>query len=412
MKVLSRSSLPFSEPSSLRIIWSENMHLDLSLSKTTELEILNALSNLNHNVEFVAMRSGGYEVKSSKVKLTLIPLRNLTIVASVAFTITQTLLLLKRMASTKIDVIITEPGTNFLGFIPLLIVKKLTKTVFVLDIRSTPVEVFGFAGILEKFCFNLSVLIAKKHFDGLTIITPLMRDEVCERYKVDPNLFGVWPSGVSLSNFNLNNSSREDLRKKLGLVGKFVVMYHGFIANDRGLRESVDAMGRLKSSHPDIVLFFLGSGSYANELKTKVTEMALDSSVVVHDAVDYSDVSKFIAMSDVGIVPLPDIPQWRHQCPLKILEYLAMGKPVILTSIPAHKAIIGDEKCGIFIGSSEPEEIAKSIVLAYENRDKLPLWGQNGILIANEYSWDKVAKDLYDYLEKIIVSKSANLTKS
>jgi glycosyltransferase involved in cell wall biosynthesis len=407
MKALSRSSLRVSKPSSLRIIWSETMHLDLSLSKTTELEILNALSNLNHDVEFIAMRSGAYDVKGNKVRLTLVPVRNFKIVASVAFSIIQTLLLLKRMVSSKIDVIITEPGTNFLGFIPLLIVRKFTKTIFVLDIRSTPVEVFGLPGFLEKFCFNLSVLIAKKHFDGLTIITPLMRDEICEKYSVEPNLVGVWPSGVSLSTFSMSNTSREDLRKKLGLVGKFVIMYHGFIAGDRGLRETVDAIGRLKSNYPDIVLFFLGSGSYASELKTKVSEMALDNSVVVHDAVDYSDVSKFIAMSDVGIVPLPDIPQWRHQCPLKILEYLAMGKPVILTSIPAHRAIIGDEKCGIFLRSSEPEEIAKSIVLAYENKDKLPVWGQKGISIANEYSWDKVAKDLNDYLEKIIVSKSA-----
>ena len=407
MKALSRSSLRVSKPSSLRIIWSETMHLDLSLSKTTELEILNALSNLNHDVEFIAMRSGAYDVKGNKVRLTLVPVRNFKIVASVAFSIIQTLLLLKRMVSSKIDVIITEPGTNFLGFIPLLIVRKFTKTIFVLDIRSTPVEVFGLPGFLEKLSFNLSVLIAKKHFDGLTIITPLMRDEICEKYNVEPNLVGVWPSGVSLSTFSMSNTSREDLRKKLGLVGKFVIMYHGFIAGDRGLRETVDAIGRLKSNYPDIVLFFLGSGSYASELKTKVSEMALDNSVVVHDAVDYSDVSKFIAMSDVGIVPLPDIPQWRHQCPLKILEYLAMGKPVILTSIPAHRAIIGDEKCGIFLRSSEPEEIAKSIVLAYENKDKLPVWGQKGISIANEYSWDKVAKDLNDYLEKIIVSKSA-----
>jgi glycosyltransferase involved in cell wall biosynthesis len=393
--------------SNLRIIWSETMHLDLALSKTTELEILEGLSNLNHEVEFIAMRSGAYEDRRNKVRLTLIPLRNFRVITSVAFAVVQTLLLLKRMVSSKIDVIITEPGTNFFGFIPLLIVRKLTKTIFVLDIRSTPVEAFGLPGFLEKLSFNLSVLIAKKHFDGLTIITPLMRDEICDRYDVKSTLVGIWPSGVSLSTFSPNNTSRDDLRKKLGLEGKFVIMYHGFIASDRGLRESVDAIDRLKNSYPDIVLFFLGSGSYANELKTQVSEMALDNSVVVHDAVDYSYVSKFIAMSDVGIVPLPDIPQWRHQCPLKILEYLAMGKPVILTSIPAHRSIIGDEKCGIFIRSSEPEEIAKSIVLAYENKDKLPAWGQKGISIANEYSWEKVARDFNNYLEKIIISKSA-----
>jgi len=114
MRALS-GSWQVSKPSRLRIIWSETMHLDLSLSKTTELEILNGLSNLNNDVEFVAMRSGAYEDRDNKVRLTLIPLRNFKVITSVAFAVVQTLLLLKRMVSSKVDVIITEPGTNFFG---------------------------------------------------------------------------------------------------------------------------------------------------------------------------------------------------------------------------------------------------------------------------------------------------------
>ena len=69
--------------------------------------------------------------------------------------------------------------------------------------------------------------------------------------------------------------------------------------------------------------------------------------------VDYEDVPKYISMSDVAIIPLPDMHYWRSQSPLKLLEYLAMTKTVIISDIPAHRAVIGDA-CGIYSPSLHP----------------------------------------------------------
>jgi len=85
--------------------------------------------------------------------------------------------------------------------------------------------------------------------------------------------------------------------------------------------------------------------------------------------------------------------------PLKLLEYLAMKKVVIVTDILAHRLVVGTEKCGIYVSSVKPTEIAKSIMYAYRNREKLEEWGAAGRTIIDEkYSWEKVAKDLESYL--------------
>ena len=104
-------------------------------------------------------------------------------------------------------------------------------------------------------------------------------------------------------------------------------------------------------------------------------------------------------MCDVGIVPLPDLPDWRSQCPLNLLEYLAMGKVVIATDIPANRKVIGKSKCGIYVSSADPREIAKAIMYAYDNKDELKEWGSYGRAIINaKYSWKKVAEDFENYL--------------
>ncbi|MGB9693454.1 MAG: glycosyltransferase, partial [Fervidobacterium sp.] len=121
--------------------------------------------------------------------------------------------------------------------------------------------------------------------------------------------------------------------------------------------------------------------------------------VMFHPPVPHSKVPEFIAMSDICIVPLPDLPQWRNQCPLKLLEYLAMNKPIIATDIPANRNVLGANKCVIYVRTANPNEIAKAIAYAYENRKMLKEWASCGRAIVEEkYSWTKVAGNLEAYL--------------
>jgi glycosyltransferase involved in cell wall biosynthesis len=393
--------------SGLRIIWLECIILDLSLSKTTELEILNSLSKLNHTVELIALRSRT-RIESKSIRLTLIPLRKVSLVTPILFTLVTALLMPFRIAFSGVDVIITEPGANFLAIIPSLLFAKLKKTKIVLDVRSPPVEAYGLPGLIEKNCFSLSILFSKKFFDGMTIITPRMRDEICQKYNIDKSFVGTWSSGVSTSVFDANKYvlKKNKLKEKLNLSNKFVIIYHGYFAQDRGLKETIDAMDLLKNSYPDIVLFLLGNGLFESSLKSLAEAKKLNN-VIIHEPVEYFEVPKFIAMSDSGVIPLPDLPHWRSQCPLKLLEYLAMEKPIILSDIPAHRVIINSEKCGIYLGSIEPQEIARAIVYAYRNKENLEKWGKKGKeIVNNKYTWEKVANDLEAYLMKIVKDRT------
>jgi len=231
-----------------------------------------------------------------------------------------------------------------------------------------------------------------------------MKKEVCNNYSIDPQKLGVWTSGVSDALFDPQNcfSEGSKLRTKLGLHGKFLVLYHGIFTETRGLLETVKAVKIINQKIPDIVFFMLGTGQFVSKLRTVVQEEGLQENVFIHDPVDQSEVPKFIQMCDVGIVPLPDNPYWRAQSPLKLLEYLAMEKTVILTDIPAHQEIVAGEKCGVFISSVNPLEIAKAIEHVYRNKDSISDWGKIGRkIVKKEYTWEKVAKNLENYIKSI-----------
>jgi glycosyltransferase involved in cell wall biosynthesis len=139
-------------------------------------------------------------------------------------------------------------------------------------------------------------------------------------------------------------------------------------------------------------------------LRALIQKEGLQENIIITNPVIQSEVPKFISMCDVCIIPLPDHPYWRFQSPLKLLEYLAMEKVVILTDIPAHRAVLGEAKCGIYISSAKPMEIVKAIENAYLNKENLEEWGKIGRqIIVEKFTWAKVARDLENYLLSIEV---------
>jgi glycosyltransferase involved in cell wall biosynthesis len=390
-----------------RILWVNPAPPDVFLYQASSLEMLRHMAERQCSIVLITTRSRNVArlENPSRARIVSVPLRFVPLLSSVMFAIWLFLFLPIYIIVLKPDfVIATQPEASILVFIPNLLFSKIKKVRFVLDVRSIPVETAGFRGFQRRLWFNASILVAKKLFDGMTIITSLMRKEICNTFEIDIGNVGIWSSGVNTRLFNPESCASDGakLKRKLGLSGRFIVFYHGVFTANRGLEETVESIKTLRPDYSDVVLFLLGTGPTATKLKYLVQKEGLQEQVVVHDPVDHTEVPKFIEMSDVCIVPLPDHPYWRFQSPLKLLEYLAMEKVVIVTDIPAHRTVIDEKKCGIYISSIAPIEIAESIVYAYDNKEKLVEWGKTGRTIVNErYTWGKVAEDLENYLLSI-----------
>lgn len=346
-----------------------------------------------------------YHSKSPDLNVVQIPLRYVPVISPILFGLITLFFFPLKIIKMKPDFVIVEPGTaTYCFWKPLL--SLFMKLKVILDVRSTNVDTSGLRGFLKNSQSNISVRLAKNMFDGMTTITSAMKKEISEEFNLDPKSIGVWSDGVSIELFAYEKSAPFglELRKEFGLSDKFVIFYHGSLSLARGVLECVEAITRIKKEYPKVVLFFLGTcdKETLHAMKNLIKENGLQDRVIIHDPVDYEDVPKYIAMCDVGLVPLPNIAIWRNQCPLKLLEYLAMERTVIVTDIPANREIVGDQKCGIYISSSYPIEIAKAIEFAYENREKLQEWGKLGrIIVARKYNWDRAAKDLETYLVKL-----------
>jgi len=337
--------------------------------------------------------------KEKNLHLISIPIKYFPVISPVLYGLSLFIFLPFYILKIRPDFIILDPTTAFsLVWKPFL--SALIHFKVVLDIRSTPV------GGRMKIYFNSAIWIAKTMFDGMTIVTPMMKEDICQSFALCSDRVDVLPNGISddfLRSFK-KDRHRGRLRKRFGLSNKFVMLYHGSFRSNGGLLEAIEAVKMTKSDYPDFVLFLLGGGSaeFLSILKRTIETYGLQNNVILHGPVNFSSVPEYISMSDVGLVPLPNIPIWRYQQPLKLLEYMAMGKTIVATDSPAHRSVAGEKNNVIYVSKLNSSELAKAMKYAYENRDKLEDWGKVGQQIVKaKYIWKKVNASFVNYLMRI-----------
>jgi glycosyltransferase involved in cell wall biosynthesis len=106
-----------------------------------------------------------------------------------------------------------------------------------------------------------------------------------------------------------------------------------------------------------------------------------------------------IAEADVCICPLPDRLEWNVSSPLKVFEYMACSKPMILTPIPAHEDVVGGSRFVVWTQGFEPKDFRDAILQAVARRDDLKVAAAGAPdVIKGRYEWCAQANNLHRYL--------------
>jgi len=245
-----------------------------------------------------------------------------------------------------------------------------------------------------KLCYRYCKCV----LDGMTVITDYYKERVCDHFGFEPRSIGVWGSGADINMFSPEKV--EACHRPDFLKGKFVLMQHGEIGYNRGAIETLEAIRLVKNK--EIVLVFVGDGGAKPEISQKIKVFNLENRVYFLPVIPYSEVPAYISYCNCAILAYPNIEYWNNNNPIKLLEYLAMGKTVMCTDMWTFRNVGGNSKCLCYIKQNNPETIARAIEYCYENRAYLDKWGREGIEIVKErFTWHKQSGNLLNFIEQL-----------
>ena len=168
----------------------------------------------------------------------------------------------------------------------------------------------------------------------------------------------------------LSGHSREDTRRRHGLTG-FVVSYFGSLEPGRAVEELADAF----SPEEGITVVIGGSGT----LRPSVERAAKDNPAVRFlGSIDTDEVLRITDASD--IIPVmydPSNPKYRICTPIKVLEAMACGRPMMTTKGLDISETVESVGCGIVIPYGK-EELVKALRQAARSPERLTEMGGRG----------------------------------
>lgn len=292
-------------------------------------------------------------------------------------------------------IIVTSPP--LLVGIPGLLLSKWKGIPRVLEIRDLWPESAIEMGVLKnKWLIGLAYQFEKylyRKAQLINVLTPAFRERLVREKGVDPGKIVTIPNAADfrLSERALRSTCTHGLRARLGLEGKFVIIYvgaHG-LAND--LMQLVEAATLLRGTDAHFLL--IGDGMQKKMLIEEAHSRSL-ANITFLAPVSKAQIFEYILMADVGAAVLKKANIFKTVYSNKTFDYFSCKKPVLMVIDGASRDLVEQAEAGMFAEPGNPADLVGKIKIYMNDRELLSRHGENGYRFVHmHFDREKLAKD-------------------
>ncbi len=225
--------------------------------------------------------------------------------------------------------------------------------------------------------------LEKRLYKRARHILPLSPDMT--RYVTD---LGIAPEKVTtvLNGTDLDLAARAtpeavaQLRDKLGLTGKRVILYAGTFGRANDIATLVAAAEAMAAADENAVWLFLGHGFYEPLIAAAAARWPGRIRLVGGQA--RHAVFGWFALAEVSVVSFLGLPVLDSNSPAKLYDSLAVGTPVIVTNRGWTKELVEQHACGWYVPAGDAEALATQLRRLLAQPEILAVAGDRGRQLA------------------------------
>lgn len=220
--------------------------------------------------------------------------------------------------------------------------------------------------------------------------------------------------GANIEMFNPKVDGKPIRKRYNILLNSPVIIYSGGFYIWHGIEDLIEASSYVIEKYPNAHFMLVGHGPLYRKAINVVSHKKLKEHFTFAGKVPYALMPSFIAAADIAVAPY--CPQ-RHPIMkklgfygapgIKVLEYMAAGKPTITINAGDMNKIIRNKFNGILIEPCNPRALAKSILYLIENGSISRRLSINARKTAESLSWEQHVRKLL--LIFTIISKRKNI---
>lgn len=134
--------------------------------------------------------------------------------------------------------------------------------------------------------------------------------------------------GLRLAGAQISQQHRMEVKRKLGLEGKYVLLFSGRLYAEKKVDFLLEAFAVLKKSCPDVALLIIGDGGERDNLEQMAKQLGRHDVHFLGELVDSKVTAAYFSLADLLVIP--------GAVGLAIVHGFAFGLPLITTESPGH----------------------------------------------------------------------------
>ncbi len=278
---------------------------------------------------------------------------------------------------------------------------KLTGTKIILDIHDIVPEFYAskFKTSHDSLAFKMLVGVERlsTRFSDHVIAANHIWEKRLQERSVKPSKCTTMLNFPDTQDFQRRGRTRTD--------DKFILLYPGTLNYHQGLDIAVRAFAKIKDQVPQAEFHIYGEGEQFEPLKSLIVELGLQNRVFLRPILPYHQITSVIENSDLGVVPKRSNSFGNEAFSTKILEFMAMGVPVIVPDTAIDRYYFNDSVAKFFKANDE-NSLADAMLLFISNPEMGRNLAKNADVFIKKYTWDENKASYLDLVDGLVHSSN------
>ena len=239
---------------------------------------------------------------------------------------------------------------------------------------------------------------------AIITVSNSIKDEICNIFNTPHDKVNVIYNGINPWEFEIQMDENEinNFRMHIGVQpDEKMILFVGRLAYQKGAEYLIRAFPKILSNHPNSKLVIAGTGDMKDYLENLAFQLGCKDRIIFLGFTNGNMLKKLYKSSDVCVIPSVYEPFG-----IVVLEAMASGTPVVVSSVGGLVEIVQHDYNGVWTYPQNPDSIAWGVdrVLSdWEFKEHIVNNAKHDVY--GKYSWDAIAKKTVDVYKKANYNK-------